>query len=302
MIPEEFFVEAGDEGGRFDRFLGLRMPSFSRVRLQEFIRGGDALLNGSPARPSQNLRLGDKINVAIPADPLPCEMPAQDIPLDILYEDASIVVLNKPAGLVVHPGAGNADGTVVNALLHHCGGIAVIGGVERPGIVHRLDKETSGCLVAAKTDAAHHSLSEQFAGRQVEKVYLALVEGCPRMPHGTISAAISRHKIHRQRMAVDDRGREAVTHYRVLASQEGKALVECRPKTGRTHQIRVHLKHIGHGIVGDPVYGRRGTHLRHFLHAWKLSFEHPADKSKVTFTAPIPADFPAWAAAALLPA
>ena len=299
MMPEEFLVEESDAGCRFDRFLGLRMPAFSRVRLQEFIRGGDALLNGDPARPSQNLRAGDEIVVNVPADPEPCEMPAQDIPLDILYEDAAIVVLNKPAGFVVHPGAGNADGTVVNALLHHCGGIAVVGGVERPGIVHRLDKETSGCLVAAKTDAAHRSLSEQFAARNVEKVYLALVEGCPRMPHGTINAPISRHKVHRQRMAVDDRGREAVTHYRILASQEGKALVECRPKTGRTHQIRVHLKHIGHGIVGDPIYGRRGTHVRHFLHAWKLSFTHPSSQTKVTFTSPVPPDFPAWALAAL---
>ena len=299
MTPEDFFVEKCEAGCRFDRFLGLRMPLFSRVRLQEFIRDGDAQLNGSPSRPSQNLRLGDKVVVKVPADPEPCEMLAQDIPLDILHEDASIIVLNKPSGLVVHPGAGNADGTVVNALLHHCGGIAVIGGVERPGIVHRLDKETSGCLVVAKTDAAHHALSEQFAERKVEKVYLALVEGCPRMPHGTISAAISRHKVHRQRMAVDERGREAVTLYRVLASHEGKALVECRPKTGRTHQIRVHLKHIGHGIVGDPVYGRRGTQTRHFLHAWKLAFEHPDGRKKVTFTAPIPPDFPSWAAAAI---
>ena len=292
-------MDEADAGGRFDRFLGLRMPTFSRVRLQEFIRGGHALLNGASSRPSQPLRNGDKIAVTVPADPEPCEMAAQDIPLDILYEDSSIVVLNKTAGLVVHPGAGNADGTVVNALLHHCGGIAVIGGVERPGIVHRLDKETSGCLVVAKTDAAHHSLSEQFAQRKVEKVYLALVEGCPRMPHGTINAPISRHKVHRQRMAVDERGREAVTHYRVLASLEGKALVECRPKTGRTHQIRVHLKHIGHGIVGDPVYGRRGTQVRHFLHAWKLAFEHPVDKKKVIFCAPVPPDFPAWASAAI---
>jgi len=299
MAPEQFFVEEAEAGCRFDRFLGLRMPSFSRVRLQEFIRGGDALLNGASARPSQNLRKGDEIVVNVPQEPEPSAMSAQDIPLDILHEDPAIVVLNKPAGLVVHPGAGNADGTVVNALLHHCGGIAVVGGVERPGIVHRLDKETSGCLVVAKTDAAHRSLSGQFAGRKVEKTYLALVEGCPRMPHGTINAPIARHKVHRQRMTVDDRGREAITHYRVLASQDGKALVECRPKTGRTHQIRVHLKHIGHGIVGDPVYGRRGTEKRHFLHAWKLAFAHPVDGKMMTFTAPIPPDFPEWAAASL---
>lgn len=299
MTPEQFIVGTEAAGLRLDRFLGLRMPAFSRVRLQAFIRAGAVRLNGAPARPSQALRNGDEVVVCVPAEPEPCGMPAQDIPLDILHEDPAIIILNKPAGLVVHPGAGNAEGTVVNALLHHCGGIAEVGGVGRPGIVHRLDKETSGCIVVAKTDSAHRALSGQFAARKVEKTYLALVEGCPRMPHGTIDAPIARHKVHRQRMAVDARGREAVTRYRVLASQDGKALVECRPQTGRTHQIRVHLKHIGHGIVGDPIYGRRGTQLRHFLHAWKLAFEHPADGKPVAFTAPLPPDFPAWAAEAL---
>jgi len=297
-MAERFLVEDPDAGSRFDRFLGIRMPDFSRVRLQAFIRAGDALLNGAEARPSQILRAGDEVVVRIPAETAPSELLAQDIPLDILHEDAEIVILNKPAGLVVHPGAGNVDGTVVNALLHHCGGIAVVGGVERPGIVHRLDKETSGCLVVAKTDAAHRWLSAQFAARKVEKTYLALVEGCPRMPHGTIDAPIARHKVHRQKMAVDERGREAVTRYRVLASMDRHALVECHPKTGRTHQIRVHLKHLGHGIVGDPVYGRRGNQTRHFLHAWKLAFEHPETGKRVEFAAPVPAEFPSWAIAA----
>ena len=268
------------------------------MRLQAFIRGGCVHVNGSPTRPSQILRAGDEIRVAVPDEVEPAVARAEDIPLDILHEDAAVLVLNKPAGLVVHPGAGNAEGTLVNALLFHCAGLSVIGGTERPGIVHRLDKETSGCLVVAKTDSAHRSLSAQFADRLIKKTYLALVEGIPRMPHGKIEAAIGRHAVHRQKMAVSERGRASVTGYRVLASFERKALVECQPRTGRTHQIRVHLKHLGHPIVGDPLYGRRGGQPRHFLHAWKLSFTHPESGKPMAFCAPLPADFPEWAVAA----
>lgn len=288
---------AGEDGAgiRLDRYLGTVLPDFSRMRLQAFIREGCILVNGSPTRPSQILRVGDEIRVTVPEEVEPSAAKAQDIPLDILHEDAAVLVLDKPAGLVVHPGAGNADGTLVNALLFHCAGLSVIGGVERPGIVHRLDKETSGCLVIAKTDFAHRSLSGQFADRLVQKSYLALVEGIPRMPHGRIEAAIGRHPIHRQKMTVSERGRASVTQYRVLASSLGKALVECQPRTGRTHQIRVHLKHLGHPIVGDPLYGRRGGHSRHFLHAWKISFTHPETGKPLDFCAPLPPDFPAWA-------
>ena len=297
MNSETWIV--GDEGARLrlDRHLSTVLTAFSRVRLQTFIREGRVLVNGAAARPSQTLRAGDEIRVKVPDEVEPAVARAQDIPLDILYEDAAVLVLNKRAGLVVHPGAGNAEGTLVNALLFHCAGLSVIGGVERPGIVHRLDKETSGCLVIAKTDAAHQSLSRQFAERLVKKSYLALVEGIPRMPHGKIEAAIGRHAVHRQKMAVNERGRESVTQYRVLASFEGKTLMECQPRTGRTHQIRVHLKHLGHPIVGDPLYGRRGGHARHFLHAWKISFAHPGNGKPMEFCAPLPPDFPEWAVA-----
>ena len=288
---------AGDTGKglRLDRYLSIVMPEFSRVRLQGFIREGHALVNGVPARPSQTLRAVDEVKLSVPDEIAPASAVAQNIPLSIIHEDPAFLVLNKPAGLVVHPGAGNADGTLVNALLFHCAGLSIIGGVERPGIVHRLDKETSGCLIIAKTDSAHHSISAQFAGRKVKKTYLALVEGIPRMPHGSIDAAIRRHAVHRQKMAVNERGRESVTKYRVVASSLGKTLMECQPQTGRTHQIRVHMKHLGHPIVGDPLYGRRGSHTRHFLHAWKIAFIHPVSGQPVEFRAPLPHDFPDWA-------
>ncbi|MFZ4774881.1 MAG: RluA family pseudouridine synthase [Terrimicrobiaceae bacterium] len=300
MNSEPLIVAVGSAGIRLDRFLSLEFPDFSRVRLQTFVRDGFVLVNGATTRPSQALRLNDRVEVTIPAEVEPATVSAQDIPLNIIYEDKSLLVLNKPAGLVVHPGAGNSDGTLVNALLFHCAGLSVIGGVERPGIVHRLDKETSGCLAVAKTDIAHRSLSEQFANRTVKKTYLALVEGVPRMPHGKIDATIGRHAIHRQKMAVNERGRDALTQYRVLASSAGKALLECQPRTGRTHQIRVHLKHLGHAIVGDPLYGRRGEYPRHFLHAWKISFAHPKSGKALEFCAPLPPDFPAWAVEASL--
>jgi len=292
---ESRILSSGEANVRLDHFLGSWITGFSRMRLQGFVRDGHVLVNGTPSRPSQLLRAGDCVGVVIPEESAPAPAPPQDIPLDILHENADYLVLNKPAGLVVHPGAGNADGTVVNAILHHCAGIRMVGGEDRPGIVHRLDKETSGCLLIAKTESAHLHLSAEFAERHVEKTYLALVEGTLRMPHGTIEARIGRHAVHRQKMAVNDRGRDAVTKYRLLASSEGKSLVECRPHTGRTHQIRVHLKHLGHPVVGDPLYGRRGSHNRHFLHAWKIAFKDPAKGKSVSFTAPVPTDFPAWA-------
>lgn len=275
------------------------MPEFSRVRLQTFIRTGYVLVNGSPARSSQTLRAPDEIRVTIPDEVEPTVAEPQNIPLDILHEDPLFLVLNKPAGIVVHPGAGNADGTLVNALLFHCAGLSVIGGVERPGIVHRLDKETSGCLIIAKTDLAHQSISGQFAERRVKKTYLALVDGVPRMPHGKIEAAIGRHAVHRQKMTISERGRNSVTQYHVLASSLGKSLLQCQPQTGRTHQIRVHLKHLGHPIIGDPLYGRRGGQTRHFLHAWKIAFTHPGTGMPLEFCAPLPPDFPEWSLEAL---
>lgn len=287
-------VAAEDEGNRLDRFVTANCPDLSRARVQNLIKAGQILLNGAVTRPSEALKANDEIAVSVPDTIPPEALQAEDIPLAILYEDADFLVLDKPAGLVVHPGAGNDTGTLVHALLHHCTDLSGIGGVERPGIVHRLDKETSGCLVIAKNDFTHHSLASQFASRAVEKTYLAIVEGTLRRASGTIDAPIGRHRVHRQKMAVvpAEKGREAVTHYRVLATGDGLSLVECRPKTGRTHQIRVHLKHLGHSLAGDPIYGRRGKFPRHLLHAWKLSFDHPRTGERIVFTAPVPADFP----------
>ncbi|MFM8364855.1 MAG: RluA family pseudouridine synthase [Verrucomicrobiota bacterium] len=293
--PFAAVVDANASGMRLDRFLAELRPDFSRARLQGFIRDGHATVNHSIAKPSWPLREGDAVVLEIPAETAPSPLAAQEMPLGILFEDDHLLVLDKPAGLVVHPGAGNREGTLANGLLHHCAGIEIVGGTERPGIVHRLDKETSGCLVVAKTESAHRQLAAQFASRDVEKTYLALVDGKPRMPHGTIDAAIGRHPVHRQKMAVVERGRDALTHYRVLESRDGKALVQCQPKTGRTHQIRVHLKHLGHPVAGDPVYGRRGNFTRHMLHAWKLTFTHPATGKRISFAAPLSTDFPEWA-------
>ncbi|MEI8292401.1 MAG: RluA family pseudouridine synthase [bacterium] len=294
-MPLHFFITPELAGQRLDKFLGSASPEFSRSRLQDFIRNGHAMVNNMPSKPSYPLRPGDEVVFEIPQETSPSPLAAQEMSLDVIFEDDMLIVLNKPPGLVVHPGAGNREGTLANGLLHHCGGLEVVGGEGRPGIVHRLDKETSGCLVVAKTEAAHNSLSAQFASREVEKSYLALADGTPRMPHGKIEAAIGRHPIHRQKMAVVERGRDALTHYRVLANQDGKSLIECRPRTGRTHQIRVHLKHLGHPVTGDPQYGRRGSQERHFLHAWKLAFKHPHTGKRVHFTATLSADFPSWA-------
>lgn len=288
---EHFVVPGEAHGRRLDHFLAAMLPDDSRSRLQSLIRQGHVLLNGEKARPSEPVRPGDKVDLFRPAaTPCPTAAP-EDIALDILQEDDAIIVINKPAGLVVHPGAGNLNGTLVSALLHHCDHLSGIGGVERPGIVHRLDKETSGCMVVAKTDAAHRSLSAQFADRTVQKTYLALVAGCPKQPAGIIDAPITRHPVHRQKMAVRERGRPAVTEYRVLAKTSTTSLVECHPRTGRTHQVRVHLRHLGCPILGDPLYGKRGDYSRHYLHAWKLEFQHPTTGKTLIFEAPPPPEF-----------
>jgi len=285
---------------RLDHYLTARLPQFSRSRIQAVVRSGEVLLNRLPTKMGQKLREGDEIVWHEPP-PAVCETAEpSDIPLNILYEDKYLLVINKATGLVVHPGAGHRQGTLVSALLHHCGTLSQLGGTERPGIVHRLDRETSGCLVVAKNDEVHRNLSAQFAGREVKKTYLALVAGGPRLRHGTIKEAIGRHKTHRQKMAVcePERGREAVTDYRVISSENGISLIECQPHTGRTHQIRVHLKHLGCPILGDPLYGRRGNYHRHMLHAWKLSFRHPVTGKAMNFEAPPPEEFRALEPAA----
>jgi len=277
-------------GLRIDQFIVAHLPSLSRARVQALLKSGHITLNGTGVKASARLQTGDLVRIAEPP-PVSAQMAAQDIPLDVLSEDDDLIVINKPAGLVVHPAAGNRDGTLVNALLHHCRELSGVGGVERPGIVHRLDKDTTGCLVAAKNDAAHRSLVRQFAGRSVTKIYLALAAGRFAKSSGEVDAPIGRHPVHRKKMAVIERGRPARTGWRVLRELPCGSLVECTLHTGRTHQIRVHLQHLRHPLLGDEIYGKRGDFPRQMLHAWKLAFEHPRTGALVKFQSPIPPDF-----------
>jgi 23S rRNA pseudouridine1911/1915/1917 synthase len=291
--PIEFVVSANDARLRLDQFLAKRLPEYSRSRLQQLIRTGFVRLNQQTTRPRQIVRNGDKINLIEP--PLEkIETLPEPIPLDVLFEDDDLIVINKPAGLTVHPGAGQREHTLVNALLSHCTTLSGIGGKERPGIVHRLDKETSGCLVVAKNDIAHRALSKQFAARTVEKIYLALVAGKLRKAAGIIDEKIGRHPVRRQRMSVTSRhGRAAKTEYRAIRSSDQATLVECRLHSGRTHQIRVHLHHLGHPVLGDKIYAQRfaKNFPRQMLHAWRLGFRHPRTGERKTFEAPLPLDF-----------
>lgn len=291
---------------RLDAYLASRLDTLSRARIQTLIRDQFITVNGAPARPRDPLKPGDHIAIALP-EAIPATAAAEAIPLSILYEDEHLVVLDKAHGMVVHPAAGNPTGTLVNALLHHCKGrLSGIAGVERPGIVHRLDKDTSGCLVVAKTDAAHQSLAAQFAAREtMEKLYLAVTLGTPSPAAGTVFTQIARHPVNRQKMAVCNPpgGKPAITDYRVLLrdASTGTALVRCHLHTGRTHQIRVHLHHLGTPILGDPIYGRPPARAntpvaRLMLHAWRLSFHHPDRGQVMRFEAPVPQAFQPWTA------
>jgi 23S rRNA pseudouridine1911/1915/1917 synthase len=296
--PDAETLQVSESGVRLDQWLVTERPHLSRSRWQDLVREGFVMVNGEQVKPGARLRAGDTVTYREPA-PVQTESAApEEIPLQILHEDADLIVIDKPAGMVVHPAAGNWHGTLVNALLHHCGELSVIGGEHRPGIVHRLDRETSGCLVVAKNDAAHQSLAKQFAGRSVRKIYLALAAGKFRQQSGTIEAAIGRHPVERKKMAVitkEGRARAARTSWRVrqeIAVPGGiGTVVECTLHTGRTHQIRVHLKHLGHPLLGDAVYGRRAGFPRQMLHAWQLGFTHPRTGKEMTFRAPIPEDF-----------
>ena len=291
-------------GWRIDRALAALIPTLSRERLKALI-GGDQVTGASGAHardPARKVTAGDVLTVVVPPATTPDALP-QDIPLTIVFEDDHLLVVDKPAGLVVHPAAGNLDGTMVNALLHHCAGrLSGIGGVARPGIVHRIDKDTSGLLVVAKTDPAHEALSRQFAAHSVERVYTAIVGGVPVPADGTITGALARSSANRQKMAIvaEGRGKFAVTHYRSVTALADATRIECRLETGRTHQIRVHMASIGHPLLGDPAYGRiRTPHravlsglgfARQALHAATLGFVHPVTQEKLSFQSALPRD------------
>src|SRR5579863_4771604 len=306
-VPDQFSTTPEEAGQRLDQVLVSRL-GVSRARVQQLIGEGKILLNGSAAKASLKLRGGESITVLGPAERPPLRAIAEQIPLDIAYEDEDLAIINKPAGMMVHAGAGATDdernrGTLVNALLHHFATLSAVGGNLRPGIVHRLDKETSGLIAVAKNDEAHRKLAEQFARREVKKKYVALVHGWMKKDSGTISASISRDRVRRIRMTTrQSGGREAVSHYTVVRRLEtpfGKfTLVEVKIDTGRTHQIRVHLSSLGHPIVGDTLYGaprevanKSGGRLflpRNFLHAAELQFAHPATGELLSFSRPIP--------------
>jgi 23S rRNA pseudouridine1911/1915/1917 synthase len=299
---EQFIVEESKPGLRLDTFLRAQFPETSRGTLQRLIDEGHARVNGKIVKPTHSPRAGESIQIHWPEAKI-AEAQPEKIPLDILFEDKTLLVLNKAAGIVVHPAAGHEDGTLVNALLHHCdGSLSGIGGVARPGIVHRLDKETSGCLVVAKNDETHLALSAQFAAREVKKIYNALVCGEPARKTGEIHAAIARHATERKRMAVcdDGDGRTAHTSYKVVERLYAATLMEAQIHTGRTHQVRVHFQFLGHPIVGDDTYGVKQnkklkeltgyTAPRVLLHARELTFTHPRRQKEMRFEAPMPED------------
>jgi 23S rRNA pseudouridine1911/1915/1917 synthase len=291
-------------GWRLDRALADALPTLSRERLKVLVKSGALSIGGTLHRdPAAKVRGDETFSLAVP-EPTPAHNEAQEIPLKIVFEDEHLLVVDKPAGLVVHPAAGNRDGTLVNALLHHCGGsLSGIGGVARPGIVHRIDKDTSGLLLVAKTDRAHEGLSKQFADHSIERRYAAIVSGLPTMLNGVVDAALARSSSDRKKVAIvkDGRGKRAVTHWTVRSKLRDAALVECRLETGRTHQVRVHMASIGHPLLGDPVYGRapkqkqrellaRLGFRRQALHAERLGFIHPVTKARLSFDSPLPSD------------
>lgn len=298
-------------GWRLDRALAAAVPTLSRERLKALVSAGEVSMAGRLLRdPALKVKGGEELVLHIPA-PRPAAAQAQDIPLHIPFEDEHLLIVDKPAGMVVHPAAGNPDGTLVNALLHHCHGrLSGIGGVARPGIVHRIDKDTSGLLVVAKTDRAHTGLAAQFARHAIGRSYLAVVAGLPVPPAGRIEARLARSEVNRQKVAVvrPPRGKHAITHYRLVQALNRAAMVECRLETGRTHQVRVHMAHLGHPLVGDPVYGqgrfadicRELDFHRQALHAQALRFLHPVTGEEHYYQSPVPKDIQALVSRLLL--
>jgi 23S rRNA pseudouridine1911/1915/1917 synthase len=298
LLDEETILEliVAESGERLDRWLASQLPDRSRSEIQRWISEGRISVQGKLEKASHKLAAGDAIVVRVPAAK-PYEVEAEPIPLEIIYEDDDLLVIDKPAGMVVHPSPGHWHGTLVHAVLYHCPDLEGVGGAHRPGIVHRLDKDTSGLILVAKNDRAHRDLQAQFKGREVQKVYLALVYGRILPPNGEIVAAVGRDIRDRKRMAIMEGGRAAVTRYEALGYYRKHTLLACRPLTGRTHQIRVHLAHIGHPIVGDGVYGGKrrppAPCPRQFLHAHRIRFRLPATGEEVEFTSPLPADLQA---------
>ena len=288
--------EGFSEGMRLDRYLALLFPDKSRSYLQNLIRSGSVTVDGTAVKSgfalseSSIIEFPDVIETELLGAPEP-----RDIPLDVVYEDDDVIVVNKPKGLVVHPAPGHTDDTLVNALMHHCGdSLSGINGELRPGIVHRIDKDTTGLIVACKNDKAHMALSEQLSTHSITRSYRALCHGCFKEETGTVDAPIGRLKTDRKRMGIVENGRHAVTHYRVLESFRDTSFIECRLETGRTHQIRVHMSYIHHPLLGDEVYGLSRDRYRgqgQYLHAWLLGFVHPSTGKYMEFTAPLPAYF-----------
>ncbi|HEY8892501.1 MAG TPA: RluA family pseudouridine synthase [Clostridium sp.] len=290
MDSYEFKVDESLVGVRLDLFISNKFEDKSRSYIQGVIEGGNAIVNGKCKKSNFKLKLGDIITLKIP-EPVELNVKAEDIPLDILYEDSDVIVINKPQDMVVHPAPGNYSGTLVNALLNHCTDLSGINGVLRPGIVHRIDKDTSGALVVAKNDNAHNSLAAQLKDHSMTRSYVALVEGVIKSDEGTIDAPIGRHPKDRIKMAIVESGKKAVTHYKVIERFDKYTLVECNLETGRTHQIRVHMAKIGHPLVGDLIYGfkKQSFNLKgQVLHAKRLGFIHPRTNEYMEFASPLP--------------
>jgi 23S rRNA pseudouridine1911/1915/1917 synthase len=291
LAADELRLEAsaGDRGKRLDQFLHERLPQYSRSRLQDWIEQGRVLVDGSPQKRSYLLKGAERTHVQ-PGELAPLGATPEDLPIQVLYEDADVIAINKPAGMVVHTGAGRHSGTLVNALLHRFGKLSSVGGDLRPGIVHRLDRFTSGVILVARNDAAHRNLAAQFASRQVEKIYVALVHGRVKDQQGRIDTPIARDPVRRVRMTARlAQGRQASTSYQVLKRFEGFTFLEVKIGTGRTHQIRVHLASIGHPVVGDKLYGAPASDLgRYFLHARQIAFTSPGTGQRITLSAPLP--------------
>jgi 23S rRNA pseudouridine1911/1915/1917 synthase len=298
----EVKLDPAQSGWRLDRALAAAVPTLSRERLKALIRSGLLTAGDTALRdPATKVRGDERFILDVP-EPEPAHNAPQDIPLPIVFEDEHLLVVDKPAGMVVHPAAGNPDGTLVNALLHHCGeSLSGIGGVARPGIVHRIDKDTSGLLVVVKSDVAHEGLAKQFAAHSIDRNYLAILSGVPKTAGGTVDAPLARSSANRKKIAIVEvgRGKRAVTHWKRLEILDDAALVECSLETGRTHQVRVHMASIGHPLLGDPVYGRSKPHRellkslsfhRQALHAARLGFTHPVTKHRLSFSSGMPAD------------